>query len=240
MCAFQGEKLKSDLKSEINQDFSALKAASFDATIDKLTNRYNPTQNKVLLHYQFHQLKQLLGEKIDSYINRVQLHADNCAFKCQNPGYTEKNLIHNSLIRDQIIIGTNMTMLRTNALDKEHDLPTLISQARTLETTCGTAKTSAIWVILDNTDLKGSRSNLLSCKLADSLGIISFHNPQHDIRRIRMQSQSFSPHGIYLFIYSQTSPKSSIPWNKRVLSNNITALLHGCPIHCSFPNLTGN
>ena len=129
-CAFQGEKLKSDLKSEFNQDFSALKAASLDTMTEKLTNRYKPTQNQVLLHYQFHQLKQLPGEKINSYINRVQLHADKCAFKFQNPGCTEKNLIHNSLIRDQMIIGTNMSML---PLDKEHDLPTLISQARKLE-----------------------------------------------------------------------------------------------------------
>ena len=50
-------------------------------------------------------------------------------------GCTEKNLIHNSLIRDQIIIGTNMSMARTNALEKEHDQPTLISQVRKLEAT---------------------------------------------------------------------------------------------------------
>lgn len=52
----------------------------------------------------------------------------------------------------------------------------------TLETTWGNATTNAKWVIVDNTDLKGSPSNLLPCKLTKSLGIISFHNPQHDIR----------------------------------------------------------
>ena len=135
MCAFQGEKLTTDLKSEYNQDISALKLASFDDMITKIQNCYKPTQNQVLLHYQFHQLKQHPGEKIDAFINRVQLHADQCAFKCQNQGCTDKNAIHNSLIRDQILIGTNMPLLRTTALDKEHDLQALISHSRKLEAT---------------------------------------------------------------------------------------------------------
>ena len=74
-------------------------------------------------------------KRIDAFINRVQLHADHCAFKCQNHGCTDKNAIHNSLIRDQILIGTNMPLLRTTALDKEHDLQALIRHARKLEAT---------------------------------------------------------------------------------------------------------
>ena len=62
MCAFQGEKLKTDLQSEYNQDSSALRLASFYDMIKKIQNRYKPTQNQVLLHYQFHQLKQHPGE----------------------------------------------------------------------------------------------------------------------------------------------------------------------------------
>ena len=62
ICAFQGEKLKTDLKSECNQDSSALRLASLYDTIKKIQNRYKPTQNQVLLHYLFHQLKQHLGK----------------------------------------------------------------------------------------------------------------------------------------------------------------------------------
>jgi len=172
MCAFQGEKHKNDLKFEYNQDISALKLASFDDMITKIQNRYKPTQNQVLLHYQFHQLRQHPGEKIDAFINKVQLHADQCAFKCQNQGCTDKNAIHNSLIRDQILIGTNMPLLRTTALDKEHDL-------------------QATWIVVDKMDLKGNPSNLLSCKLAESLGIITFHSPQSSIHAISTQNTAF-------------------------------------------------
>ena len=76
MCAFQGEKLKTDLKSEYNQDIFALRLASCDDMITKSQNRYKPTQNQILLHYQFPQLKQHPGEATDAFINRVQLHAD--------------------------------------------------------------------------------------------------------------------------------------------------------------------
>ena len=43
-----GKKLKSDLKSEFNQDISALKSASYDAMLEKVNNRYKPTENQVL------------------------------------------------------------------------------------------------------------------------------------------------------------------------------------------------
>ena len=100
-----------------------------------IQKRYRATQNQVLLHYQFHQLKQHPGEKIDALINRVQLHADQCAFKCQNQGCNDKNAMHNSLLRDQIRIDTNITFLRTTILDKELDLQVIISHARKLEAT---------------------------------------------------------------------------------------------------------
>ena len=135
MCAFTGERLKTDLKAEYNQNMAEIKAANFDDMIKKLRDRYQPAQNQVLLHFQFHQIKQEPGEKIDSFINKIRQHADKCAFKCTNPGCTEKAQIHNTLIRDQIIIGTNITSIRENALEKEHDLASLISTARKIEAT---------------------------------------------------------------------------------------------------------
>ena len=38
-----------------------------------------------------------------------------------------------ALVSDQILIGTNMSLLRTTALDKGHDLQAVISHARKLE-----------------------------------------------------------------------------------------------------------
>ena len=135
MCAFQGERLKTDLKAEYNQNIPELKQATFNAMVQKLSTRYKPTQNQVLLHYQFHGLRQEHGEKIDAFINRVRIHADKCAFKCTNRNCTEKDKIHNTLIRDQIIIGTSVQGIREDALEREHELDALITQARKIEAT---------------------------------------------------------------------------------------------------------
>ena len=108
-----------------------IKSADFDDMVKKLHDRYQPAQNQVLLQYHFHQLKQEPGEKkIDAFINKICQHADKCAFKYTNTSCTEKDQIHKTLIRDQIIIGTNIASVRENALEKEHDLASLISTAR--------------------------------------------------------------------------------------------------------------
>ena len=127
MCVFQGERLKTDLKSEFNQDLAQLKQADFNTMKQNLCNRYRPTQNQVLLHYQFHGLRQEPGEKI-----KVRQHADKCSFKCTNPYCTEKEKIHETLIRDQIIIGTSIRSIREDFLEREHELD---AQARKIEAT---------------------------------------------------------------------------------------------------------
>ena len=50
MCVFQGERLKTDLKSEFNQDLAQLKQADFNTMVQRLCNRYRPPQNQVTLH----------------------------------------------------------------------------------------------------------------------------------------------------------------------------------------------
>ena len=135
MCVFAGERLKSDLKAEYNQDLTKLKGDDFNAMVAKLRQRYQPSQNHVLLHYQFHNLQQATGEKIDSFINRVCQHAEKCEFKCKNTSCTSRNAIHEILIRDQIVIGTNNTTIREQALEKELNLTDLISHSRKVEAT---------------------------------------------------------------------------------------------------------
>ena len=43
---------------------TVLKAANFDAMIKKLYDRYRPTQNSVLLHYNFISLSRLVGKQL--------------------------------------------------------------------------------------------------------------------------------------------------------------------------------
>ena len=54
ICVFQGERLKTDLKSELNQDLAQLKQGDSNTMAQRFCNRYRPKQNQVLLHYQFH------------------------------------------------------------------------------------------------------------------------------------------------------------------------------------------
>ena len=79
MCVFQGKRLKMDLKSEFNQDLAQFKLADFNTMVQTLYSRYRPTQNQVLLHYQFHEPRQ---------------NANKRSFKCTNPYCTEKEKIH--------------------------------------------------------------------------------------------------------------------------------------------------
>ena len=103
--------------------------------MQRLCNRNRRTQNQVLLHDQFHSLHQEHGEKIDSFINKVRHHADKCFFKCTKPYCTEKEKIHETLIRDQIIMGTSIRSIREDALERKHELDALITQACKIETT---------------------------------------------------------------------------------------------------------
>ena len=133
MCVFQGERLKTDPKSEFNQDLAQLKQVDFNTMVQRLCNRYWPTQNQVLFHYQFHGLRQEPGEKIDSFINKVRQHADKGSFKCTHPYCAEKEKIHETMIRDQIIIGTSIRSIREDTLEGEHELDALVTQARKIE-----------------------------------------------------------------------------------------------------------
>ena len=135
MCAFAGERLKSDCRVEYNQYLTKLKADDFNAMVEKLRLRYQPSQSQVPLHYQFHQFQQATGEKIDSFINRIFQHAEKCEFKCKNTVCTSRNIINEMLIRDQIIIGTNNATIREQALAMELNLTALIFHSRKIEAT---------------------------------------------------------------------------------------------------------
>ena len=103
--------------------------------MQRLCNRYRTTQNQVLLYYQFHGLRQEAGEKIDSFINKVRQYADKSSFKCTNPYCKEKEKIHETLIREQIIIGISIRSIREDALEREHELDAFITQAHKIEAT---------------------------------------------------------------------------------------------------------
>ena len=100
-------------------------------TTTKLRTRYKPTQNQVLLHFQFNSLTQAPDESIDTYINRVKEHARQCEFRCTSATCN----VRETLIRDRIIMGTHNKNIREDALEKEYQLADLEKQARKIEAT---------------------------------------------------------------------------------------------------------
>ena len=129
-------RLLDDIIHEYGGDESLFEEATFDDMIQKLRDRYKPTQNQVLLHYEFNSLNQQHDEKIDTFINRIKEHARQCDFKCASNQCNVKD----TLIRDRIIIGTHNRNIREDALEKEYPLPELEKQARKIEATETAAK----------------------------------------------------------------------------------------------------
>ena len=261
--------------------------------VKKLQDRYQPAQNQVLLHYQFHQLKQEPGEKIDAFINKICQHADKCAFKCTNTSCTEKdqqkaqrrehfqdnfkpaqgaNKImccagcgrsncdrgpncaaknafcnacgkkgHFSAVCLKMVKGVStITSINQESPKKIHTVSSSHKKAEisfgktkiqalidtgaevnillesnvpknikrifrtpvtlqpygiitpkgqiTLDTTWNDRTQKATWVVIGDQDLHGNPCNLISCTLAESLGIISFNGPPSQISAISSHS----------------------------------------------------
>ena len=97
-------------------------------TITKLKARYLPTRNTTLANYQFHRLRQDDMEAYDIFVNRVKQEASNCSFKCN-----ENCTVQDTLIRDQIIIGTTDNEIRKKALGEQWQLTDLITKGRQME-----------------------------------------------------------------------------------------------------------
>ena len=118
----------------LQKDFEAETTAAerstitFTQTIAKLKARYLPTRNTTLANYQFHRLRQEDMETFDIFVNRVKQEASNCSFKC-NDACT----VQDTLIRDQVIIGTTDTEIRKKALGEQWQLPDLITNRRRME-----------------------------------------------------------------------------------------------------------
>ena len=54
----------------------------------------------------------------------------------------------------------------------------------TLDTTWNNTTQKATWVVIGDRDLHGNPCNLISCKLAEALGIISFNGPPSQVSAI--------------------------------------------------------
>ena len=94
-----------------------------------MNERYAPTSNKVRNHYKFHRITQNTSETFDDFTHRVKAEAVLCDFKCTN----ENCMVQNTLIREQIIVGTCNEAIREDALKNQWDLANLTQNGHTME-----------------------------------------------------------------------------------------------------------
>ena len=108
---------------------------TFTTFVTKMKERYAPTSNKVQNHYKFHRLNQQIAETFDDFTHRVKAEAKLCKFKCDSETCT----VQDTLIRDQLIVGTWKEAIREEALKKQWDLTTLINKGCTIESSVAAA-----------------------------------------------------------------------------------------------------
>lgn len=104
-------------------------AMTFTDMVKTLKDRFKIGSNTTLANYKFHKLGQNVGESYDAFIIRVKHEANNCDFSCANAECT----VRDTLIRDQIIVGTMNDEVRRCALKEQWDLQNLVNKGRSLE-----------------------------------------------------------------------------------------------------------
>ena len=95
----------------------------------KMEDYYKPTENPTLMNYQFRELSQNQNETFSAFCNRVESEARMCHFKCDSNECTAESIA----VRDQILIGTNNSTIRKEALMKSWQLQELRKEGMKLE-----------------------------------------------------------------------------------------------------------
>ena len=88
--------------------------------VEHLQARYHPTGNHLSI-YEFHKLSQNKDKSFDILVNRVKHKTKNCQISCINNNCT----VPQTMIRDQIVIGTINKDISQNALKSQWDLEAL-------------------------------------------------------------------------------------------------------------------
>ena len=103
--------------------------AEWNTFTDSMKEYYKPTENLTLRNFQFRDLIQGAKETFPVFCNRVEKEAKHCSFKCAHADCTADK----TAIRDQILIGTNESKIREEALMKSWDLATLRKEGMRME-----------------------------------------------------------------------------------------------------------
>ena len=102
---------------------------TFRAMVTTFRTAFERNTSRTLANFKFRQLKQNQGEAFDQFVIRVKKESKSCSFKCTSDTCTAADTI----IRDQILIGTSDDMLRERALAENLSLEDLIIRGESME-----------------------------------------------------------------------------------------------------------
>ena len=105
------------------------KKASWKLFTESMQKFYKPTENLTLKHFQFRTISQRNEEVFTAFCSRVEKEAKSCNFKCEDANCT----VEETVIRDQIIIGTHNEKIQQDALKDSWDLKTLRTKGMQIE-----------------------------------------------------------------------------------------------------------
>ena len=125
---FSSPRLYEDWKTA-EPDESARKKASWKSFTATMKTFYKPTENMTLKHYQFRQITQGSDEVFTAFCSRVDKEAKHCNFKCKYDDCSAEQTV----IRDQIIIGTHNEKIKQDALKESWDLKTIRANGMQIE-----------------------------------------------------------------------------------------------------------
>lgn len=96
-----------------------------DLIVDRFTDYFTPKSCVTYERYHFNKLEQKEDELFDTFVTRVREQAKKCAF----------SVLHDSLIRDRLIVGTKFVKLVPQLLNDELTLQKTIELCRNYELT---------------------------------------------------------------------------------------------------------
>ena len=102
---------------------------TFEDMRTKFEQSFELSRNTTLANFKFRQIAQGEDETFDIFCIRVKNEAKGCSFKCTSETCT----VPDTMIRDQILIGTSNDEIRKEALTNQWNLTDLITKGRSIE-----------------------------------------------------------------------------------------------------------
>ena len=102
---------------------------TFTKLVKLIQERFKLSSNTTMANFKFRGLKQKSGESFNQFVIRLKHESTTCNFSCASNDCD----VHATLLRDQILFGTQNDEIRRHALHEQWNLEDLIKNGRSLE-----------------------------------------------------------------------------------------------------------